>query len=126
MTIENKLKQLKELDGHLDVIRMDKKAAIDSVLTPEIKAELDAIDTEFDEISEAITHTIGKVTAEIKTEVLANGTSTKKGSDHYGASFVKGRTSLDTKALGGYAVAHPEIEPFRSIGDPSVRINKKS
>lgn len=124
--LEDKLRQLKELDAHLDVIRMDKKAAIDSVITPEIKAELNAIDVEFDEISEAITNTIDQLTTEVKVEVLSNGASTKKGSDHYGASFVKGRVSWDTKALGGYAAAHPEIERFKNIGDPSVRINKKA
>lgn len=124
--IEDKLRQLKELDAHLDVIRMDKKSAIDSVITSEIKAELDAIDAEFDGISEAIIATIDQLTAEVKDEVLVSGSSIKKGKTHYGASFIKGRVSWDIKALEGYAVAHPEIEKFRKKdGDPSVRINKK-
>ncbi len=123
--LEDKLKQLKELDAHLDIVQMDKKKAIDSVMTSEIKEVLNAIDAEFDEISEAIAATAATLEAEVKAEVLANGASTKKGSDHYGASFVKGRVTWDTRALDGYAAAHPEIEKFKSPGKPSVRINKK-
>jgi hypothetical protein len=37
---------------------------------------------------------------------------------------VKGRVSWDTKALDGYAVAHPEIEKLRIEGAPTVRIAK--
>ncbi len=123
---KNKLKQLKELDAYLDVLMMDKKEAVDSVITPEIKTELNIIDTEFDEISASVTNTIAILTNEIKDEVLASGSSIKKGSGYYGASFVKGQVSWDTKALDGYAAAHPEIERFKKIGNPSVRINKKS
>ncbi len=66
------------------------------------------------------------MTNEIKDEVLASRTSTKKGSGYYGATFVKGQVLWDTKALGKYSVAHPEIERFKKAGKPSVRINKKS
>lgn len=124
--IEDKLRQLKELDAHLDVIRMDKEKAKATVITPEIKAELNAIDIEFDELASAISATIDQLTAEVKKEVLVRGGSTKKGDSYYGANFVKGRVSWDTKALEGYAAAHPEIEKFRKVGNPSVRINKKS
>lgn len=124
--ITDKLKQLKELDAHLDVIKMEKKAAIDSVVTPEIKAELNAIDAEFDETSASIAETVAVLTEEIKTLVLEDGFSTKKGNDHYGATFVKGRVFWNTNALDGYAAAHPEIDRFRKPGEPSVRINKKA
>lgn len=124
--IRTKLKQLKELDAHLDVIKMNKSEAIDRVITPEMKAELNAIDTEFDEISEAIKVTATTLETEIKAEVLEVGVSTKKSVDHYGASFVNGRVSWDIKALDGYAAAHPEISQFKKVGQPSVRINRKA
>jgi len=38
------------------------------------------------------------------------------------AVFNKGRTKWDTKALDGYAKAHPELLEFRSEGKPYVSI----
>ena len=125
MSIKTKLVQLRELDAHLDVIKMDKKDAIETVLTEEIKAQLATIDIEFDDISESIRSTAASIEAEIKSLVLEVGASTKKGKDHYGATYVKGRVLWDTGALNGYAAAHPEIDQFREIGVPSVRINRK-
>ena len=58
--------------------------------------------------------------AEVKADVLAHG-ETVKGA-HLMAVWVKGRTSWDSKRLDGYAAAHPEIETFRSVGEPSVTI----
>ncbi len=115
MSIEMKLGQLRELDDHLDVIKMDKEVAIETVLTEEIKAKLAAIDIEFDEISESIRSTVAGLETEIKTLVLEAGASTKKG-EGYGAIYIKGRVSWDTKALNGYAAAHPEIDQFRKVG----------
>lgn len=122
--IQMKLVQLRELDAHLDVIKMDKRTAVETVLAVEIRLKLAAIDTEFDEISESIRSTIAGLEMEIKSLVLKAGASTKKG-EGYGASYIKGRVSWDTKALDGYAAAHPEIDQFRKVGAPSVRINKK-
>ncbi len=119
--MKDKLKQLKELDAHLDVIKMDKQEAIDEVITAELKAKL----ASFDEITSAIIVTAATLEAEIKAEVLVSETGAKKGANHYGVSFVKGRVSWDIKALDGYAAAHPEIEKFKKVGKPSVRINKK-
>lgn len=124
MSIETKLNQLRELDAHLDVIRMDKNAAIETVLTDEIKAKLTDIGIEFDKLSESIRSTAATLEAEIQALVLKDGVSIKKG-DGYGAIYVKGRVTWDTKALDGYAAAHPEIEPFRKVGEASVRINKR-
>lgn len=121
--IRTKLNQLRELDAHLDVIRMGKKEAINKILTDKIKAQLTEIDIEFDEISDAIKETVDTLASDIKELVLASGEGYK--GDGYSASFVKGRVSWDTKALNGYAAAHPEIEQFRKIGNPSARISRK-
>ena len=62
-----KLEQLKELDAHKEVVRLDKQTAIDSVLTDEMKAQLQAVDTEFDPITENLNTTIGAIELERKT-----------------------------------------------------------
>lgn len=122
MDIISKLAQLKELDAQAEIIRLDKQNAIDSVLTPEIKAQLSAIDAEFDPLTEAVNSTIAVIEAEVKAGVLAVGESVK---GDYTAVYTKGRTSWDTKALDGYAAAHPEIEKFKTVGAPSVSIRRK-
>lgn len=119
--IEKKLEQLKELDAQKVIIQLDKQKAIDEVLTEEIKAQLDAIGAEFDPLMEAINETITRLEAEVKAAVLSKG-STVKGA--YTAIYNKGRVSWDTKALEGYAAAHPEIEKFKKTGDPSVSIRR--
>ena len=63
---------------------------------------------------------IKELREQIKAAVIANG-ATVKGS-MYQAVYVKGRDSWDTKALDGYAAAHPEIIQFRTTGNPSVTI----
>lgn len=120
--IKTKLTQLSELDAHLDVIRLDKQTAIDSVLTDEIKAQLVAIDAEFDPLAEQVAGTIGELEAQVKEAVLSHG-ATVKGT--YNAVWSKPRVSWNTSALDGYAAAHPEIEQFRKIGEPSVSIRRK-
>jgi hypothetical protein len=117
-----KLEQLKELDAHREIIRLDKQAAINSVLTDEIKTQLRAIDAEFDPITENINNTVGVIEAEIKEAVLSHGVTVKGA---YTAIYANGRVSWDTKALDGYAAAHPEIERFKTTGSPSVSIRRK-
>lgn len=120
--IVTKLTQLQELDAQADIIRLDKQAAIDEVLTDEVKAQLSAIDAEFDPITSAVRDTIGKLEGEIKIAVLAHG-ETVKGSK-YKAIWTKPRVTWNNKALEGYAAAHPEIEKLKKVGNPSVSIRR--
>jgi capsule polysaccharide export protein KpsE/RkpR len=120
--IKKKLTQLEELDAQYEIIRLDKQAAIDAVLTDEIKAQLAAIDAEFDPMSSAVQETIGKLEAEVKVAVLSYGETVKAAK--YKAIFGNGRVSWDTKGLDGFRVAHPEIEAFRKVGSPSVSIRR--
>ena len=120
--IKGKIEQLKNLDAQREIIRLDKQKAIDAVLTDEIKAKLAAIDAEFDPLTDAVNETIGVLESEVKTAVLSHGASVKGA---YTAVFYKGRVSWDTKALNGYAAAHPEIEQFRKVGNPTVSIRRK-
>ena len=120
--IYEKIEQYSEFCFGLDAIEAEKKQLIDSVIPPEIKDKLAEIDAEFAQKSESIQAKKTELEAEIKAEVLEAGRSVK-GTYH---SFVwsKPRVSWDTKALDGYAAAHPEIQQFRIEGSPSVSVRK--
>lgn len=115
MTIIDKLNRLAELQAHLEVIRLDKEAAIAKVVEP-IKEKLDDMDFAM----KVIASDIAKFDAEIRAEVLAAG-ATAKGTSLI-CTWNKPRVSWDTKGLDGYAVAHPELNAFRKEGDPSTTI----
>ena len=122
MDIYEKIEKYSDLGFGIDAINQEKQALIDQVLTPEIKEKLAEIDAEFDPKAEDLAKQKSMLEAEIKQEVLQAG-QTVKGTFH---SFVwsKPRVSWDTKALDGYAVAHPEIAQFRTEGSPSVSVRK--
>lgn len=120
--IKQRLQQLEELYAQADLVAIQKREVTDKVLTPEIKAELAAIDLEFGQQTEAITETINVIEAEIKLAVVALGATVK--GPKFMAVFNKGRITWDSKGLDGYLVAHPEIKAFRKEGEPSVSIRK--
>ena len=63
---------------------------------------------------------ITSLTESIKASVIGLGASEKGSRLH--AVYAKGRETWDSKGLGGYAVAHPEINSFKKVGSPSVSI----
>jgi predicted GTPase len=63
-----------------------------------------------------------KLLRQIKTAVLKHG-ETIKGA-RLQAVWAKGRTGWDTQGLIGFAVAHPEMEQFKTVGKPTVSIRK--
>lgn len=107
------------------IVQMDKQKLIDAVLTPEVKAQLADIDAEFAEREAAIGKAIADLEASAKAEVVALGETVK--GERIQLVYTKGRVLWDTKALDGYAAAHPEIAQFRKEGEPSVsiRVGKK-
>lgn len=58
----------------------------------------------------------------IRKSTIARG-ETVHGTDLL-AVYVSGRVTWDTKALDGYAVAHPEVSQFRITGEPTVQIRR--
>ena len=112
-------------------LNAEQQALIDSILTPEILAKVEEIKAEFcpkfaalenDEQFIEMKAQAETLTAEIKEEVIAAGETVK--SDSLMAVYSKGRVSWDTKALDGYCAAHPEVEQFKKVGEPSVAIRK--
>lgn len=122
MDIYGKIEKYSDLTFGIDAVSQEKQALIDQVLTPEIKEKLAEIDAEFDPKADELSQQKSMLEADIKMEVLQAG-QTVKGTFH---SFVwsKPRVSWDTKALDGYALAHPEIAQFRTEGSPSVSVRK--
>lgn len=122
MDIYEKIEKYSDLTFGIDAINAEKQTLIDQVLTPEIKEKLAEIDAEFNQKIDDISQQKSMLESEIKMEVLQAG-RTVKGTYH---SFVwsKPRVSWDTKALDGYAAAHPEVAQFRTEGAPSVSVRK--
>ena len=122
MDIYGKIERYSDLGAGIDLVNQEKAALIDTVLTPEIKEKLAEIEAEFEPRIEQLSSEKSMLESEIKMEVLEAG-RTIKGTFH---SFVwsKPRVSWDTKALDGYAAAHPEIAQFRTEGSPSVSVRK--
>jgi hypothetical protein len=122
MDIYEKIEKYSDLTFGIDSIIQERQALIDEVLTPEIKEKLAEIDAEIEPKFDEINRQKSMLEADIKNEVLSAG-RTIKGTFH---SFVwsKPRVSWDTKALDGYALAHPEIAQFRTEGSPSVSVRK--
>lgn len=118
-TIE-KLDRLAEMQAQLDSIKLHFDALRETIITPEIRAQLDEIQAEQDTAMQAAQAGISALTEEIKAEVIQAGASVKGTYLH--AVYTKGRESWDGKSLAGYAAAHPEVLTFRKIGEPSVSV----
>jgi len=114
------LDSLAEMQSQRELVKADRQAEIDKVLTQQVKDELLAIDVEFNGLLAAADEKITTLTSAIKDAVVAHG-ETVRGA-RVMAIWTKPRVSWDTKKLDGYAAAHPEIQVFRSVGEPSVSI----
>lgn len=122
MDVYEQIERYSDLGFGIDVLQAEKQALIDSVLTPEIKEKLAEIDAEFAPKFEALNLERSLLEAQIKAVVLEAGQSIK--GTHHQFTWSKPRVSWDTKALDGYAKAHPEITQFRKEGEPSVSVRK--
>ena len=118
----NKLNKLADLQSQRDVVNIHFDELRDSLISPEIRAQLAEIDAERETSMTAIDQGIATLEAEVKTDVLAAGASVKGA--YLQAVWNKGRVSWGTKSLDGYAAAHPEIFVFRKEGVPSVSIRR--
>jgi len=118
--IKEMLDQLAELQSELGFFQTEQSDLIDGILTPEIKAQIAAVDLEYAPILNDRRARAAALEIKIKAAVIEHG-ATVKGSRAQ-AVFAKGRVSWDTKALDGYAVGQPALLAFRTEGSPSVSI----
>jgi hypothetical protein len=97
----------------------------------DIIAQEDAtLDVAFEEIACDIkqrTNDITEQIANIQTQITALVIEGAKSVKVPGimALYAAGRVSWDTKALDGFAAGHPEIMPFRKVGQPSVSYRRE-
>lgn len=120
--ITYQLNTLANLQAERDVINLEKQDLINKILTPEIRAQIAEVEAEFAPRIVAANNAVDDLTEYIEHNVIEAGESVK--GDFLHAVYAKGRVSWDTKALDGYAVAHPEIKALRKQGKPSVSIRK--
>ena len=117
--VAEKLERLSNLRGAADVARLDYESKRVEILK-QIQAELDALDSEYKPVLEAVEENIAVLENEIKTDVLLYGESISGGS--YRASYTQGRVSWDSEGMTKYAASHPDVLQFRKQGQPSVSL----
>ena len=122
MNIINTLEQLKEVNAALEITRLDYEAQRAAILAT-VQNELDELAAEYEPLLATARERLQTLENDAKQQVIATGETAKV--EGLAVVFVKGRTSWNTKALDGYAAAHPEIEQFRTQGQPSARITWK-
>ena len=122
MTIEELLNRLSEYQAQKDLLDLDKQALIDAVYTPEIKAKIEEINSEFEGKAEAVSENIATLQDQVKAEVIQHG-ATVKGKNLM-AVWVKGRVSWDSKKLDGLMLAFPALAGARKEGEPSCTIRR--
>jgi predicted nucleic acid-binding Zn-ribbon protein len=94
----------------------------DSVIPPEVRAAVQAIDEQFQPTISALESEIAETKRQIERLVLELGQTVK--STRAIAVYNKGRVTWDNQALEGFAVAHPEILAFRKEGEPYITIRR--
>ncbi|MFH1484491.1 MAG: hypothetical protein ABIH46_00325 [Chloroflexota bacterium] len=120
--IEKKLEVLADVEEARDSVRAQRDKLIDEAIPDEVKAKIEKIKAQFaDRIAVAETNAVS-LAIDVKAAVASLGESVKSKRRH--AVYSKGRVSWNSKGLDGYAVAHPEINSFRSEGEPSVSIRE--
>ena len=122
MEITQILEQMVEVNAAVQVTRLDYEAKQAEIMAT-VQAELNALSAEYDPLFDSGRERLQALEAQAKELCIMRGQSAKV--DGLAVTYVKGRTSWDTKALDGYAAAHPEIERFKSEGNPSARLSWK-
>ena len=115
--IAQKLDTIAELMAHIDVLEMEYQQKIDTVMAP-VRDIAAALRDELESKTDGLRQEIAEMEDNVRQDVLALGESVK--GLRRQAVYNKPRVSWDTRGLDGYAVAHPEIEHFRKVGEPSV------
>jgi len=116
--ITTKLEQLRDLQNTSTFLQRSQSDAIESIIPAEIQFAIDTIEQEYAAQAAELNRAIGELKSELTPLIVAIGATVK--ADGIQAIYSKPRVTWDTKALDGFAAAHPEIEKFRKIGNPSV------
>ncbi len=117
--VVGKLDKLTEITTALDTLQIDYEAKRAEILKT-VQNDLEVLEAEYTPIVQEMRDGIAKLKAEIKNDVLLNGSTIR--SSRYKAVYMRGRVTWDTKGITKYAEVNPEIMKFRRQGRPSVSI----
>ena len=124
MSPEDALAFYSTLVNRKDILQAEMQEAIDQAIPQEVKDRIEDIKAELQPNIDRLNETISLYEGRLKEYVIQVG-ETLKGEYHMVVP-AKGRTTWNTKGLQGYAIAHPEIEVFKSVHDPSASIRRVS
>jgi hypothetical protein len=122
-TIPELLAQYADYIDRRTILECSQRDLEAAVITPEQRQRIAEIALELAPAYETVDAKIAELQEHIKAATLQQGETAK--SDRFLAVYNGGRVSWDTKGLDGYAVAHPEILVFRSVGAPSITLRRK-
>ena len=116
--IAEELNEISELERQLQVLETQKQAQIDEILTPQVKAKLEVIETEFDQSVTKIQERIDTIRERVKIDVLRHGSSVR--GTGIRVVWNLGRVTWNLKGLEEYSKLNPDILVFRKEGKPFV------
>jgi hypothetical protein len=118
--ITDELNELAELESQLEALETEQEARRGQILTPEIQAQLNAIDDEFCNITEPLSKSISALKKRIKERAEQYGLTVK--GNGFQAVWRRGPVKWDTKGLEEFAKTNPEVLRFRKEGRGSAVI----
>ena len=116
------LDELAQMRAERDNIERTAKDAAAALLPPELREQMKEVEDVFSGEIRVVDQRIQELTELVKADTLAIGGSIK--GSWLQAVWARGRRAWDADALEDYAVAHPEILTFRSVGSPTVAIRE--
>ena len=118
MSTVEKLERLGEIKKAIEKLKADETAEIETILTPEIRAEIEKIGLKWAEKIAEFQSLKEQLEAEVTAEVLTAGETVK--SPEVMAVWNKARVSWDGKKLDGMLALIPQLSEARKVGDPTV------
>jgi len=119
-TIIIALNALSDLYAQRDVLQIEQDTLVGGAIPDAVQIVIADIDLEYAQKRAVVGEKIAALEKTVRCAVIDVGASIK--SDYLHAVYNRGRIRWDTKALIGYAIAHPEIGAFNTVGKPSVSI----
>jgi hypothetical protein len=116
------LSEMADLEAGIDALRFQMEDEIAEIYPVELMAQVDLVRLRYEQDQKQTQARIAELKEKVKAGVLLLGRSVRGVGAQ--AIWIKPRVSWDTRALAGYAAAHPEIERFRKVGKPSVSIRR--
>ena len=119
-TIERRLETLTKMKQRRANIADDYALVKEALTPPEVRSALADVDAEYAPVFQRMNADIEAIEAEIKEAVAAHGATVTGGG--LMAQFNSGRVTYDSKRLDGLALAFPQINECKKVGEPFVTL----